>query len=727
MELPVFQRLSNAIRSQRVAREFGIDALTRVMETYLPADQIADVRRAYEFGARYHAGQNRSSGEPYIYHPLAVARILAEMRMDSTTLSAAILHDVIEDTAVSKQTIVEQFGRDVAEIVDGVSKIDKIEGLTRAELQAESFRKLLLAMTQDLRVILVKLADRLHNMRTLGAREPAKRRRTAQETLDIYAPIAARLGIHVIRTELEDLAFANLFPRRYVVLSHAVEAALGDRRSLVREVENELSRTLREEGLGATVVGREKNTYSIYRKMLRKKLRLLQVIDLLGFRIIVSGVDDCYRVLGMVHHVYKPVPGGFEDYIANSKANGYQSLHTTCIGPGGHKIEVQIRTREMHHVAESGIAAHWMYKGGVKAGASAPQARAREWLSTLFETVGQSGSLDFIDGVKVDLFPDEVYVFTPKGAIRRLPRGATPVDFAYSVHSELGDRCVAARVDGSLEPLHSPLKNGQVVEVITASHARPNAAWLNFVKTAKARTNIRAYLKNQREDEAIRLGRRLLEIAMRDLGVPLGRLREETVEPVLKSYGFKDIEELYVAVGTGERLAPLVARHFLPESETTQTIVGDASSGQTSAPAPLAVEGTEGLVLDYARCCYPIPGDDIRGYVSVGRGIVVHRLDCRHAKARPEDWVPLIWSEKVQGDFLSEIRVAARNKRGLLARVTTEIAQAESSIENVQMPDRDGSETIDMRFVVTSKNRVHLARIVKGVRRVDGVSRVSRK
>jgi len=717
MELPVFQRIGNAIRTQRVAREFGIDALTRVLEGYLPEDQIADVRRAYEFGAKYHAGQARSSGEPYIYHPLAVARILAEMRMDSTTLIAAILHDVIEDTTVSKERVAAAFGKDVAEIVDGVSKIDKIEGLTRAELQAESFRKLLLAMTQDLRVILVKLADRLHNMRTLGAREPAKRRRTAQETLDIYAPIAARLGIHVIRTELEDLAFANLYPKRFVVLTHSVEQTIGDRRSLIKDVEQALSKSLREEGIGATVVGREKNIYSIYQKMQRKQLRLLQVMDLLGFRVVVSSLDDCYRVLGVVHHVYKPVPGGFDDYIANSKANGYQSLHTTCIGPGGHKIEIQIRTREMHHVAESGIAAHWMYKGGSK-GASMPQARAREWLSTLFDTVGQAGSLDFIEGVKVDLFPDEVYVFTPKGAIRRLPKGATPVDFAYSVHSELGDRCVAARIDGSLEPLNSPLKNGQVVEIITARHARPNAAWLNYVKTAKARSHIRSYLKNQREDEAIRLGRRLLEIAMRDLGVSLSRLREEAVEPVLRSFGLKDVEELYIAVGTGERLAPLVARHFLPGS-------GDLTASSSEA-APLAIEGTEGLVLDYARCCYPLPGDDIRGNVSIGRGIVVHRLDCRHAKARPQDWVPLVWSPKVQGDYLSEVRMHANNKRGLLARVTAEITQAESSIENVQMPDRDGSETIDMRFVVTVRNRTHLARVIRRLKRVDGVERVVR-
>jgi guanosine-3',5'-bis(diphosphate) 3'-pyrophosphohydrolase len=719
MDLPVINRLSNALHKRSVVREFGIEALVKVLDEYLPQDQIADVRRAYEFGAKYHAGQNRSSGEPYIYHPLAVARILAEMRMDATTLIAAILHDVIEDTEVSKDRVAMVFGKDVADLVEGVTKIGKVEGLSRAELQAESFRKLLLAMTQDLRVILVKLADRLHNMRTLGATEPEKRRRVAKETLQIYAPIAQRLGINTIRTQLEDLAFANMHPERHRVLERAIDDQIGDSKNLIKDVEGKIAKALREEGIGATVVGREKNIYSIYQKMRRKKMRLLQVMDLLGFRIIVAKLDDCYRALGVVHHVYKPVPGGFDDYIANSKANGYQSLHTTCIGPEGHKIEIQIRTREMHHIADSGIAAHWQYKMGSKDGASsAPQVRANEWLRGLFDELGTAGSLEFIEGVKVDLFPDEVYVFTPKGLIRRMPKGATSVDFAYSVHSELGDRCVAARIDGSLEPLNTPLRSGQTVEIITARHARPNAAWLNFVKTAKARSHIRNFLRNQREDEAVRLGRRLIEIAMRDLGISLAKLREEAAEPVLKAYGLKDMEELYAAIGTGERLAPLVARHFVPDQ--------NSPNAETSTAAPLAIEGTEGLVVDYARCCRPIPGDEIRGNVSVGRGIVIHRIDCKHAKARPQDWVPLIWADKVQGDYLSEIRVHALNQRGLLARVTAEISSSEASIENVQMPDRAGGETIEMRFIITVKSRVHLAHVMRRLHRLDGVEKVVR-
>ncbi|MGQ0622000.1 MAG: RelA/SpoT family protein [Panacagrimonas sp.] len=720
MDLPVIQRIGHVIRTQRVAREFGMDALAKVLMEYLPQDQIAEVRRAYEFGALEHAGQNRTSGEPYIFHPLAVARVLAEMRMDATTLCAAILHDVIEDTKVSKEAVARKFGDDVAELVDGVSKIGKIEGMSRAERQAESFRKLLLAMTQDLRVILIKLADRLHNLRTLTSMAPDKRRRIARETLDIYAPIAQRLGIHNIRVELEDLAFAHLYPKRFATLASRINKQMGDVKGLIKEVETRLSKHLRDEGVGATVVGRDKNIYSVYQKMRRKKLRLLKVMDLLGFRVIVSKVDDCYRALGVVHHVYKPVPGGFDDYIANAKGNGYQSLHTTCVAPGGHKVEVQIRTREMHHVAEAGIAAHWQYKQGDRNAQVAPQVRAREWLKNLFDVVGSDGSMDFIDGVKVDLFPDEVYVFTPKGEIRQLPKGATPVDFAYSVHSELGDRCVAARIDGSLEPLNTPLKSGQSIEVITARHARPNAAWLHFVKTAKARSHIRNFLKNQREDEAVRLGRRLLEIALRELKVPLSALREERAEAVLKSFALQDVEELYATIGTGERLAPLVARRFLPEHSPDSAPLkpGDTQS--------LAVEGTEGLVLDYARCCHPIPGDEIRGNVSVGRGIVLHRVDCHHAKARPQDWVPLVWSSIVQGDFLCELSMRSENQRGLLARVTAEIAHAESSIENVQMPDRAGGDTVEMHFLLTVKNRTHLARVMKRVRRLDGIERVSR-
>lgn len=724
MDLPVIQRIGTAIRTQRVERSFGIDALTRLLGEYLPEEQVAEVRRAYVYGAQLHEGQRRTSGEPYIYHPLAVARILADMRLDHTTLIAAILHDVIEDTGVTKEEITRDFSADIAQLVDGVSKFRKAEGMTRAEIQAESFRKLLLAMTQDLRVILIKLADRLHNMRTLGVMESAKRRRIARETLEIYAPIAQRLGIHFIRTELEDLAFVNLYPNRAVVFAAAIKAQIGDTKSIINDIEGRLSKALRAEGIGATVVGRQKNLYSIYAKMRRKRLRLPAVMDLLGFRITVAKLDDCYRCLGIVHSVYRPVSELFNDYIANPKVNGYQSLHTTCVGPQGRKIEVQIRTRDMHHIAESGIAAHWQYKlGGRTTSVAAPQVRAREWLSSLFEMQGGTAAIDFLENVKVDLFPDEVYVFTPKGDIRRLPRGATPVDFAYSVHTELGDHCVAARIDQHLEPLNSPISNGQTIEIITANHARPNATWLNFVKTAKARSCIRHYLKTQREDEAIRLGRRLLEKAMRELKLPMARLKNEQADEVLKLYGLDDVEDLYSSIGLGQRLAPLVARHFLPDATR---ISGTTATGDAS---PLAVEGTEGLILDYAKCCRPVPGDDIRGHISVGRGIVIHRMDCKQTQNRkisPQDWLSLVWADNVTGDYVAELRVQGSNRRGLLASIASEIAAAESSIENVHMAERVDTESADMRFVITVHDRTHLARVMRRIRRLSNVAKVTR-
>ena len=714
-------RLNNAIRNQRISRAFGIDALSEVLDTYLPQAQVNEVRKAYQFGAERHEGQVRKSGEAYIYHPLAVARILAEMHLDHTTLMAAILHDVVEDTDVTLDDVTERFGRDVAALVDGVSKLDRAQFQTKAEVQAESFRKLLLAMTQDIRVILVKLADRLHNMRTLGSMPHAKRRKIARETLDIYAPIAQRLGIHTMRVELEDLGFANLYPNRYGVLERAVAEVSGNRRNLIREVEQTLSKALRDEGIGAAVVGRQKNLYSIYLKMRRKHLRFLDVMDLYGFRLVVKRVDDCYRALGVVHHVYKPIGELFNDFIATPKVNGYQSLHTTLVGPGGIKIEVQIRTRDMHHISESGIAAHWQYKLG-SGGAKAPQVRAREWLTGLLEMDHAPGnSLEFLENVKIDLFPDEVYVFTPKGQIRRLPRGATPVDFAYSVHTELGNHCVATRVNHHLAPLSIQLRNGDTVEIIGARHARPNAAWLNFVKTAKARTSIRTYLKNLRDDEAVRLGRRLLERSLDELGLSARVLKGDSAERVMQAFELEDMEDLYASIGLGRRLAPLVARLFLKPDQQGGTPIEVA--------APLAIQGTEGLIVEYGGCCHPIPGDPIRGHVSMGRGIVIHRVDCKSGiqqrKAAQHDWVSLSWASDVEGDFNVELRVQGPNQRGFLATVATEIAEAGSSIENVNMSDRS-SGMADMRINIMVRDRIHLAQVMRALRRLDIVERVQR-
>ena len=717
--MAVLERINTAIRTRGAERAYGIDTLAEHLETYLPQDQVQLVREAHQYGADSHTGQFRKSGEPYIYHPLAVARILAEMRMDHVTLMAAILHDAVEDTDVTVDDIEQRFGKDVATLVDGVSKLDRAQFQSKADEQAENFRKLLLAMTQDIRVILVKLADRLHNMRTLGSMATEKRRRIAIETLEIYAPIAQRLGIQGIRTELEDLGFRNRWPNRYRVLKKSVDQVTGERKNLIREVEQSLSRALKDRNIGGAVVGRQKNLYSIYLKMRRKHLSFLEVMDLYGFRVVVNTVDDCYRALGIVHHVYKPIGEQFNDYIATPKVNGYQSLHTTLVGPGGIKIEVQVRTRDMHHIAESGIAAHWQYKLG-GATSKAPQVRAREWLTGFLEMEHAPGnSLEFLENVKVDLFPDEVYVFTPKGQIRRLPRGATPVDFAYAVHTDVGNRAVACRINQHLAPLSQTLQNGQTVEVITAKHGRPNAAWLNFVKTAKARTSIRYYLKNLREDEAVRLGKRLLERSLDELGLSARVLKRAGAGQVLRDLGVDDLEALYASIGLGNRLAPLVARHFLPADKQA---VGGA------VQAPLAIQGTEQLVVEYGGCCRPIPGDPIRGHVSAGRGIVIHRVDCRAGTSGrdvPLDWVSLTWADNVEGDFAVELRIQGENRRGMLARVATEIAAEDSSIESVNMNDRTG-DVADMRIVITVQDRAHLARVLRRIRRIGLVERVQR-
>jgi GTP pyrophosphokinase len=639
------------------------------------------------------------------------------MRQDHVTLIAAILHDIIEDTPTAADEVAAQFGQEVATLVDGVSKLGKAHFQSRAEQQAENFRKLLMAMAQDIRVIMVKLADRLHNMRTLDCVAPDKRRRIARETLEIYGPIAYRLGIYTWRQELEDLGLKALYPKRYDVLKNAVRQVSNNRKNLVHQVEERLTRALKEEGIHAEVVGRKKNIYSIYNKMRRKTRRFFDVLDLYGFRIIVDGVDNCYRAMGVAHHVFRPISEQFNDFIANPKVNGYQSLHTTLVGPSGVKIELQIRTREMHQIAESGIAAHWLYKLG-DSSAKAPEVRAREWLGNLLEMQQGAGSpTEFIENVKVDLFPDEVYLFTPKGDIFRLVKGATAVDFAYAVHTELGNHCIAARIDGRLSPLSTVLRNGQMVEVITARDAQPNPAWLNFVKSAKARASLRQYLKNLQRDEAESLGKRLLDKSFKELGLGRRQLTRERLAQALATMKVPSLEELHVSIGLGQRLAPLVARNFLPGS----------AAATTAEPQPLALEGTEGLVVEYARCCHPIPGDEIRGQVSVGRGLVIHRAECRESarKQAEQERINLCWSEQVEGEFPVELRVQARNRRGTLARLATQIAEADCNIENVVIPDR-GGEIANVRFQISVRDRRHLAQVVKRLRQLDNVERVTR-
>ena len=700
---------------------FLISDLCSLLEGYLTPEQVRDVYRAYLFGAEAHEGQRRLSGEPYIYHPLAVARVLAELRLDHHSIMAAVLHDVIEDTGTPKEDLAREFSPEVAELVDGVSKITQLNAGSRAEAQAENFRKMLLAMARDIRVIIVKLADRLHNMRTLGSMPPEKRRRIARETLEIYAPIASRLGMNTFRLELEDLGFAAMYPTRARVLREAVMRARGNRREILETIEKAIKRRLRQEELEGRVIGREKHLYSLYRKMRSKGISLEEIFDLYAFRIVVDRVDTCYRVLGAVHNLYKPVPGRFKDYIAIPKANGYQSLHTVLIGPYGVHIEVQIRTEEMDKVAEAGIAAHWLYKTG-EASPSTAEQRAREWLRGLLEMQKSAGnSLEFLENVKVDLFPEEVYVFTPKGEIRVLPRGATPVDLAYAVHSDIGNACVAAKIDRRWAPLHTSLVNGQQVEIVTAPGARPKPSWLNFVVTAKARANIRQYLKNLQRDESIMLGRRLLEKELSALS--LSQPPQDVLQTLLGELNLASVEALYEDIGLGKRLAPLVARRLAPQAENR-----DRKADQAGPAKPLAIQGTEGMVVTFAKCCRPIPGDPIVGYVSAGRGIVIHSAGCKNVyefRNDPDKTLDVQWEPAVAGEFSVDVRVEVANQRGVLASVAAAIAEMEANIENVSITERDGLYTT-LNFTIAVRSRQHLASIMRRVRGNRMVMRIYR-
>ena len=698
---------------------FLVSDLCSYLESYLTREQVSEVYRAYLFGAEAHEGQNRLSGEPYIYHPVAVARILAGMRMDHQCLMAAILHDVIEDTETAKEQLAREFGPEIAELVDGVSKLTQIKFRSRAEAQAENFRKMMLAMTKDIRVIMIKLADRLHNMRTLGVMGPNKARRIARETLDIYAPIANRLGINSIRHELEELGMAAHWPWRYNVLRGALRKRRGNRKEVVGNIEEVLRGRLQQEGFDGNVYGREKHVYSIYRKMLEKKLSLNELADVYAFRILVDSVDTCYRVLGVVHNLYRPVPGRFKDYIAIPKANGYQSLHTVLFGPHGLPIEIQIRTREMHRVAEEGIAAHWQYKDtGTRA--LTPDAAA-DWLRNLLEVQKDSGnSMEFLEHVKVDLFPDEVYVFTPRGQIFVLPKGATVIDFAYAVHSDVGNQCVAARVDRRLAPLRSQLRNGQTVEIITKPNNRPNPAWLDFVVTGKARATIRSYLKRLEQKEAVELGRRLLEREVESQGRSLEQVGEQERTQLLAEIGVNSFDQLLEQVGLGNRMAKLVARLLVSSTEQGASDGGPAGS--------LTIKGTEGMVVSFAKCCGPIPGDPVIAIFSPGRGLVVHNHDCPNLgdfRRQGQSWLDVQWADDVSGEFSTAIRVDAGNQRGMLATIAALIAEEGSNIEDVRSEERDGLST-SLRFVVTVKGRKHLAAILRRLKRVPFVLRISR-
>jgi len=699
-------------------RDHGLRQLIETLEVYLPEDQVESVMHAYEFGAEAHDGQKRKSGEPYISHPVAVAQELADMHLDAQAITAAILHDVVEDTDASLDDIEDKFGTEVAGLVDGVSKLDQIQFHSRAEAQAESFRKMMLAMIEDIRVILVKLADRLHNMQTLDAMPSDKRARIARETLDIYAPIANRLGINRFKVLLEDLGFRHLYPMRYRVLERALRRSKGSQRQMVKKITEELEQTLADEGIGGEVIGREKHLFSVYKKMSEKKRLLSDVVDVYGFRIIVSDVNDCYKVLGLVHGLYKPMPGRFKDYVAIPRINGYQSLHTTLFGPKGQPLEVQVRTRDMDRVAESGVASHWQYKAEEKSDAT-PQRRARDWLANLAELQRSGTSEEFLESVKVDLFPDKIYVFTPKGDIMPLPKGSTTVDFAYAVHTDIGNRCVAAKIDRVLVPLRTPLQNGQTVEVVTSRGARPNPNWLTFVRTAKARTAIRNHMKTMRSSESVDLGKRLLDRSLKDLDSSLRKVGKVRMNSALDELGLNNNEELFEQIGLGERLAPLTARFLAGLNED-----GEAEPNTAS----LVIAGTEGMVVSYARCCHPIPGDDVMGYLSSGRGIVIHRNNCGNLsnfRKQPEKWISVSWEKDIDREFNSQIQVETLNKPGVLAEVAATIGDAGSNIEQVSVLGRHEDCSV-LDFLIQVRDRIHLAQIMRSVKNMPNVIRVTR-
>lgn len=694
---------------------------------YLSDQQIEQIHQAYLSALEAHRGQLRQTGEPYITHPVSVACILADMRMDSHTIMAALLHDVIEDTIVEKPELEKNFGAEVAELVDGVSKLTQIEFISRQEAQAENFRKMVLAMARDIRVIIIKLADRLHNMRTLATLPDEKKYRVSKETLEIFAPIARRLGMRDFSVELEELAFSLHFPKRYKVLKDAVQKARGNRKKILTLINKTVQEGMNTQQFPpCTIIGREKHLYSIYRKMRTKKIPFNEIMDVYAFRIIVDSVDTCYRVLGLVHRLFKPVPERFKDYIAIPKANGYQSLHTTLFGPYGLPIEIQIRTTEMDRVASNGIAAHWLYKSAEK-DLEETHVQAQKWVTNLLELQRTAGSsLEFIESVKVDLFPDEVYIFTPKGDIKALPAGATGVDFAYEVHTDIGNSCMAIKINRQLAPLSTRLSNGDTVEVVTSSNARPNPAWLDFITTSKARSGIRQFLKSQRQSASVTLGKKLLQKALRERSIAFKKVPDFVWEFFLHEAQLKNMDAMLAEVGLGNRAAAIVAERIdaIVQAHSNKAIAFEAPQNEM----PLVVEGTEGMLLEFAECCHPIPGDPIVGVIKVGKGMMVHTDNCKVIMpilARSSDFVLLRWSDQVNSEFTVLLRVAVKNERGVLAQLATVFAELEVNIDDVQVDERE-INFYQVSFRVFVKNRLHLAQVMKELRQIPTVLKITR-
>jgi guanosine-3',5'-bis(diphosphate) 3'-pyrophosphohydrolase len=696
------------------------EPLKELSSTYLSKVQVDLLKHAYVVARDAHDGQMRSSGDPYITHPVAVAINLAKMNLDHETLMAALLHDVIEDTPVTKDELAELFGHTVAELVEGVSKLDKLKFDNKEEMQAENFRKMVLAMVQDIRVILIKLADRTHNMRTLGALRPDKRRRIARETLEIYAPIANRLGIHDIKNELELLGFQALYPMRSRALKSAVSSARGNRKTIINNIQSEISARLSESNIDAEVIGREKHLYSIYRKMLNKELMFNEVMDIYAFRVIVSNeIDDCYRALGAMHNLFKPIEGRFKDYIAIPKTNGYRSLHTSLIGPHGIPVEIQIRTQDMEQMADKGVAAHWLYKEGSDNADTTAQMKARRWMQSLLELQQSAGSsFEFIENVKSDLFPEEIYVFTPEGRIIELPMGATAVDFAYAVHTDVGNSCVGVKVDRKPYPLSRALDSGQTIEVITSVAARPNASWLNFVVTAKARLQIRTYLRSREKTESKTLGLRLLNHALGN--VSLDDINQEKIDAVIQQTGNKTFDELLTNIGLGNALSIGIARRL------TDEFTEDSELTPTNNKAKMPIKGTEGMLVSYGKCCRPIPGDSILAYLSPGKGLMVHQQGCRNIKGHePGTLFPVRWDSDINKEFIAKLRVEIINHQGALAQLTNVIAKCGSNVHNLNSGEKEaGLYMIDME--ITCRDRIHLANIIRKIKVMVDVQRVIR-
>ena len=706
--------------------------LTLLLKEYFTQADIEQVWVAYRYAAFAHQGQTRRTGEPYITHPVAVACILAKLHMDLPTLLAALLHDVVEDTGVAIAEISEKFGKQVADLVEGLTKLDKIEFQSAAAAQAENFRKMLLAMSQDVRVILVKLADRLHNMQTLDAMKPEKQKIIARETLEIYAPIANRLGLNLIYQELEDLSFKFLYPMRYRVIAKAIKIGRGNRKEVISKILDAIKQRMADAHIEADVTGREKHLYSVYRKMLSKHTALEQIHDIYGFRVLVKDLQSCYLALGSLHALYKPIPGKFKDLIAIPKANGYQSLHTTLFGPFGTPIEVQIRSEDMHKIANAGVAAHWLYKT-TDANLTALQQQTHQWLQRLVEIQTESDdSYEFLENFKVDLFPDEVYVFTPKGKILALPKGSTAVDFAFAVHTDVGNSCVAVKINNELAPLRTEMHNGDNVEIITAPLAKPNPAWLNYVVTGKARSHIRHYLKTLQATESAHLGERMLNMALRALHVDPSAIGDKLWHKIMRDYGVKDKSEILTDIGLGKRVGLMVAHQL---TAGNAELHGFENTGENTNPKTvkkldcITISGSEGMAVQFAQCCRPIPGDPILGFINKDKGLIIHTHDCptiRKFKLDPDKWLDVEWDSDHKKLFKVNVRMVVANQRGMLAKIAAGISDVGANIDNVSVEEPDGSQYANVNFTVQVRDRVHLAHLMRSLRKIPDVVRINR-